>query len=48
MTSTGGGGGGGGRRGIAVEISGALTTVLPRQCWGNTRGLLYICKKGSE
>ena len=38
----------GGGRGIAVEMSGALTKVLPRQCGGNTRGLLYIGKKGSE
>ena len=34
-----------GRRGIAVEMSGALTKILPRQCEGNTRGLLYIGKK---
>ena len=33
---------------MAVEMSGALTKVLPRQCGGNTRGLLYIDKKGSE
>ena len=33
----------GGGRGIAVEISGALTKVLPRQCGGNTRGLIYEC-----
>ena len=26
---------------IAVEMSGALTKVLPRQCGGSTRGLLY-------
>ena len=38
----------GGVPGIAVEMSGALTNVLPRQCGGNTRGLLYIDKKGSE
>ena len=38
----------GGVLGIAVEMSGALTKVLPRQCRGNTRGLLYIDKKGSE
>ena len=31
-----------------MEMSGALTKVLPRQCGGNTRGLLYIDKKGSE
>ena len=37
----------GGVPGIAVEMSGALTKVLPWQCGGNTRGLLYI-KKGSE
>ena len=29
-------------------MSGALTKILPRQCGGNTRGLLYIGKKGSE
>ena len=34
--------------GIAVEMSGALTKVLPRQCGGNIRGLLYIGKKGRE
>ena len=34
--------------GIAVEMSGALTKVLPRQCGENTQGLLYIDKKGSE
>ena len=34
--------------GIAVEMSGALTKVLPRQCGGYTPGLLYIDKKGSE
>ena len=34
--------------GIVVEMSGALTKVLPWQCGGNTRGLLYIDKKGSE
>ena len=33
---------------IAVEKSRALTKVLPRQCGGNTWGLLYIGKKGSE
>ena len=38
----------GGVPGIAVEMSGALTNVLPRQCGGNTRGLLCIDKKGSE
>ena len=38
----------GGVPGIAVEMSGALTKVLPWQCRGNTRGLLYIDKKGSE
>ena len=26
---------------IAVKMSGALTKVLPWQCRGNTRGLLY-------
>ena len=31
-----------------MEMCGALTKVLPRQCGGNTRGLLYIDKKGSE
>ena len=32
-----------------MEMSGALTKVLPRQCGGNTWGLLlYIGKKGSE
>ena len=31
-----------------MEMSGALTKVLPRQCGGNTQGLLYIDKKGSE
>ena len=31
-----------------MEMSGALTKVLPWQCGGNTRGLLYIDKKGSE
>ena len=25
-----------------MEMSGALTKVLPRQCGGTTRGLLYI------
>ena len=35
-------------RGIAVEMSGALTNVLPWQCGGNTWDLLYIGKKGSE
>ena len=34
--------------GIAVEVSGALTKVLPWQCRGNTQGLLYIGKKGHE
>ena len=38
----------GGVPGIVVEMSGALTKVLPRQCEGNTRGLLDIDKKGSE
>ena len=32
--------------GVAVEMSGALTKVMPWQCGGNTRGLLYTCKKG--
>ena len=31
-----------------MEMSGALTKDLPRQCGGNTQGLLYIDKKGSE
>ena len=31
-----------------MEMSGALTKVLPRQCGVNTRGMLYIGKKGSE
>ena len=31
-----------------MEMSGALTKVLPWQCGGNTRGLLYIDEKGSE
>ena len=31
-----------------MEMSGALTKVLPRQCRGNTRGLLYIGKKGCD
>ena len=36
-------------RGIAVEVSGVLTKVLPRQCGGNTLYLLYILgKKGRE
>ena len=38
----------GGGRWIAVEMSGALTKVLPQQCGENTRGLLYIGKKGCE
>ena len=38
----------GGGRGIAVEMSRALTIVLPWQYRGNTRGLLYIGKKGRE
>ena len=38
----------GGVPGTTVEMSGALTKVLPRQCGGNTRGLFYIDKKGSE
>ena len=29
-----------GRAGVAVEMGGALTKVMPRQCGGNTRGLL--------
>ena len=39
----------GGGQGIAMEMSGALIKVLPQQ-WGggDTQGLLYICKKGSE
>ena len=32
---------------IAMEITGAFTKVLPRQCGENTQGLLYS-KKGSE
>ena len=36
----------GGGWGIAVEVSGALTKVLPQQCRGNTRGLLYLDFKG--
>ena len=35
-------------RGIAVEMSGTLTKVLPQQCGGNTGGLLYIGKKDGE
>ena len=31
-----------------MEMSGALTKVLSRQCGGNIRDLLYIDKKGSE
>ena len=31
-----------------MEMSGALTNVLPWQCRGYTRGLLYIGKKGRE
>ena len=31
-----------------MEMSGALIKVLGQQCGGNTRGLLYIDKKGSE
>ena len=31
-----------------MEISGALTKLLPRQCGGNTQSLLYIGKKGCE
>ena len=34
--------------GVAVEMSGALAKVLPRQCGGNTRGLFYIVKEGRE
>ena len=30
-----------------MEVSGALTKVLPRQYRGNTQGLLYIDNKGS-
>ena len=37
-----------GRAGIAVEMCGAFAKVLPWQCRGITRGLLYICKKGCE
>ena len=37
-----------GGQGIAVEMSMALTKVLPRQCGENTRGLLYIGKKGCD
>ena len=33
------------RVGMAMEMSGALTKVLPWQCGGNTGGLLYIGKK---
>ena len=29
-----------------MEMGGALTKVLRRQCGGNARGLLYIGKKG--
>ena len=32
----------GGRRGITVEMSGALTKGLPQRCGVNTRGMLYI------
>ena len=31
-----------------MEMSGALTKVLPLQCPENTQGLLYIDKKGHE
>ena len=31
-----------------MEMSGALTKVLPRQCGGHARGLLFIGKKGRE
>ena len=31
-----------------MELSRALTKVLPRQCGENTQGLLYIGKKGRE
>ena len=31
-----------------MELSGALTIVLPWQFGVNTRSLLYICKKGHE
>ena len=31
-----------------MEMSRDLTKVLPRQCGRNTRGLLYIGKKGCE
>ena len=34
-----------GGRGIALEMNGALTKVLSRQCRGNTRNWLYIGKK---
>ena len=34
----------GGGRGIAVEMSVALTKVVPRQCGGNARGLLRAVK----
>ena len=32
-------------RGIALEMSGALTEVLPLQCGGNAPGLLYNRQK---
>ena len=38
----------GGLRGIDVEMSGSLTNVFPRQCGGNTQGLLYVDSKGRE
>ena len=31
-----------------MEMSGAFTKFLSRQCGGNTWGLLYISKKGRE
>ena len=31
-----------------MEMSGALTKVLPWQCVGNTQGLHYIGKKGCD
>ena len=37
-----------GEGGVAVKLGGALAKVLPRQCGGNTRGLLHIIKEGRE
>ena len=36
-----------GGRGTAMEMSGALTKVLPWQCGGNTWGFV-LCRKGRE